>query len=84
MDELMILLARWFPVVNYGEYLKSSRWKKKARAARKRAGQRCQLCYADDVPLEVHHRTYMRLGWEVPGDLVALCGECHSRHHGRG
>jgi 5-methylcytosine-specific restriction endonuclease McrA len=27
--------------------------------------------------LEVHHRTYVRRGWELDTDLVALCWGCH-------
>jgi hypothetical protein len=31
--------------------------------------------------LEVHHRTYARLGFEQPDDLIALCHDCHQDHH---
>lgn len=75
------LLANVFPVV-YHRYLKSARWRKKAAAARKRAGYRCQLCN-QKAPLQAHHRTYERLGYELPGDLIALCASCHRRYHGR-
>lgn len=74
--------ARLFPV-DYKTYLGSARWKRKARRARERAGYRCQLCYSADWPLEAHHRTYERLGYELPGDLTVLCGSCHRKHHGR-
>lgn len=83
MAGILKLLARIFPV-RYQDYLRSARWKRKARAARQRAGYLCQLCNKADWPLEVHHRTYERLGFELPGDLIALCGECHGRHHGKG
>jgi 5-methylcytosine-specific restriction endonuclease McrA len=73
--------AQLFPV-NYSRYIKSASWKKKAAAARKRAGYRCQLCNRM-LPLQVHHRTYERLGYELKGDLIALCARCHRRHHGR-
>jgi 5-methylcytosine-specific restriction endonuclease McrA len=73
------VLATILPV-DYHRYLKSKRWKKKAEAARKRAGYRCQLCN-QRKPLQVHHRTYERLGYELPGDLIALCASCHRRHH---
>jgi 5-methylcytosine-specific restriction endonuclease McrA len=75
------ILAVVFPV-DYQQYLKSPRWRKKAATARKRAGYRCQLCNKQK-PLEVHHRTYERLGYELPSDLIALCAACHKRHHGR-
>ena len=83
IERLMNWLARTFPVRSEPEYLKTERWKRRARAARERAGNRCQLCNSAAQPLEVHHRTYERLGWELPGDLTALCARCHGRHHGR-
>jgi hypothetical protein len=29
----------------------------------------------------VHHRSYARLGFEQPEDVVVLCRSCHTRHH---
>jgi hypothetical protein len=29
------------------------------------------------VKLEVHHRTYTRLGFEIPEDITVLCDDCH-------
>jgi len=78
---LFNVISAVFPV-EYGKYLRSARWKKKAAAARKRAGYRCQMCNRQ-APLQVHHRTYERLGYEMPGDLIALCAGCHQKHHRR-
>ena len=61
----------------YLEYLKSLHWQKERRSALKRAEYRCQVCNTDDVQLEVHHRTYERLGCERPSDLFVLCENCH-------
>jgi len=72
-------LARWFPV-NYEAYLRSSRWRKRADAAKARALYQCQGCGRPQgvVTLNAHHRTYVRLGYEVPEDLTVLCQEaCH-------
>jgi 5-methylcytosine-specific restriction endonuclease McrA len=33
--------------------------------------------------LEVHHRTYERVGEERPADVIALCKACHEKHHDR-
>ncbi|WP_298257281.1 HNH endonuclease signature motif containing protein [Bradyrhizobium sp.] len=43
------------------------------------AGFRCRICNADssEAPLQAHHRTYERLGAELPDDLTALCARCH-------
>lgn len=64
----------------YRAYLQSPEWKEKAKAAKREAGGRCQLCNSRG-PLHAHHRTYARLGNERPGDLTALCEYCHEAFH---
>lgn len=73
--------ARLFPV-DYQTYIKSARWKSKARAARRRAEYRCEDCSTGRPPLEVHHKTYARLGYERMSDLLVVCGNCHKIRHG--
>ena len=72
-------LARTFPV-DYHAYLRSATWKRRADNCKKRYGYRCALCNSADR-LAAHHRTYERLGAELPADLIALCAYCHARHH---
>lgn len=62
--------------VDYYIYIKSPEWKARADAAKERAGYRCQFCNGTDR-LEAHHRTYERLGNELPDDITVLCHECH-------
>lgn len=66
----------------YDAYLHSQAWRNRRLAAIEAAGGRCQLCNSPDN-LEAHHRTYVRFGRELPGDLTVLCGECHQLYHGR-
>jgi hypothetical protein len=66
----------------YQAVMASSGWRRRRRRALRRAGRRCQRCGAPG-PLDVHHRTYARLGRERPGDLLALCESCHRALHGR-
>jgi hypothetical protein len=61
---------------NYYAYIKSPAWKRKADAAKKRAGYRCQVCNGENR-LEAHHRTYDNLGHEKPEDITVLCHKCH-------
>jgi 5-methylcytosine-specific restriction endonuclease McrA len=67
--------------MTYQGYINSGSWRDNpARLAELKAADfRCRLCYAskDDAQLEVHHRTYARLGREQVGDLITLCKECH-------
>lgn len=68
--------------MTYLEYIRSSRWRRSAARLGELAasGYRCRTCFAADfegAALEVHHRTYQRLGQELIGDLTTLCRECH-------
>ena len=65
---------------SYQEYLQSDHWKQFAADAKERAGNRCQLCNSDGE-LHTHHRTYDRLGEELPEDVVVLCADCHAKFH---
>ena len=69
--------------VDYAEYIRSDKWKEKADAAKKHADYKCQLCNSDGK-LHAHHRTYERLGDELPEDITVLCAECHAKFHNKG
>jgi len=75
-------VAAWLFPVDYERYIRSERWKRKASAARRSAGYRCHDCHTVGRPLDVHHKTYVRLGYEWWFDLVVLCRWCHRRRHG--
>ncbi len=64
----------------YSEYLQSSEWQEKRKKALRFAGFKCQLCNSSEK-LNVHHRTYERLGQELLGDLITLCNDCHCIFH---
>jgi hypothetical protein len=67
----------------YDEYLASSRWQRLKLAALNNAEYRCQLCDRSKK-LQVHHRSYERLGSDNEArDLVVLCERCHRKFHGR-
>lgn len=66
----------------YAAYLRTPHWAAMRAAALAYAERRCQLCYSSEA-VEVHHRTYERVGHERPADLTVLCAKCHERHHGR-
>jgi len=64
----------------YQEYLRTPEWIARRHEMLRRADNRCQLCNWNNR-LEVHHRTYDRLGNEAPEDLTVLCRECHELFH---
>ncbi len=65
----------------YDEYLKTPEWRANRESKINRARGRCQVCNASDHPLNVHHRSYRRLGHERFTDLVVLCRPCHQVFH---
>jgi 5-methylcytosine-specific restriction endonuclease McrA len=65
----------------YREYLRTPEWRRARAAALLRAGHCCSLDVTHTQNLEVHHRTYERLGAELASDLVVLCESCHRLHH---
>ncbi len=65
----------------YREYLQTPHWKRRRQDRVRDADYRCQLCNRGAVTLNVHHRTYERLGEEHDGDLKVLCQDCHNTFH---
>ncbi|MFK4726066.1 putative HNH restriction endonuclease [Bradyrhizobium niftali] len=68
--------------MDYVAYITSAAWRNNPARLRELAAANfaCRLCpsaAATGARIEVHHRTYERLGDEIDGDLVALCSECH-------
>lgn len=66
--------------LSYAEYLRSDWWKERRALAIQQAGGRCQVCNSPDS-LNVHHRSYDRLGYEPLSDLTVLCRPCHALFH---
>jgi hypothetical protein len=69
---------------DYHQYIQSAEWRAKADAAKERAGSRCQVCNSPKRPLDAHHRTYERLGEELPEDIIVLCRKCRGLFHENG
>lgn len=64
----------------YLAYLRSADWRTHRNRALGLANYRCQRC-GSTRELEVHHRTYERLGREWDQDLEVVCTACHNEHH---
>lgn len=76
------------PVVDYQAYLASPEWAQRRAYYVARALARCELCGwesaagSDGRGLNVHHRTYERIGREFDADVIVLCRDCHKKFHG--
>ena len=66
--------------VFYRVYLNSPTWRRTRNDALKRAKWTCERC-GSKRDLNVHHKTYVRLGAELSSDLEVLCFGCHNEHH---
>lgn len=73
-----VLEKAGFP--SYQSYLASEHWKSfRAFFLSRKENQVCKICGAKTV--EVHHRTYHRLGKEQFGDVISLCRFHHQNLH---
>lgn len=64
----------------YWEYICSQHWKGVKRAYRASAlPQDCDFC--GDPKVDLHHKTYERLGAERLDDILPLCHRCHCMVH---
>ena len=65
----------------YDWYVNNSQlWQNTREWALQRAEYKCEKCGVS-FPLQVHHKSYSRLGKEHPDDLVVLCQDCHDKEH---
>jgi len=65
---------------SYKEYLKSDYWKK-AKKRYFKAGMPKYCIGCRNQIFQLHHRSYTRLGKELPRDLIPLCRDCHKKVH---
>ncbi len=67
----------------YREYLQTTYWAQVKAVMRELACNRCERCSAhgSQAKLNVHHRTYRRLGEEEESDLLFVCDDCHGYRH---
>lgn len=75
---------------SYREYLVSDHWlsfkkyfyknSNRIITMRKNGGLHCEFCKCQ-AKLNLHHKTYERLGNERSTDLIILCDNCHNTIH---
>lgn len=68
------------PRIEYDKYIKSNQWAGKRKEVIRNRGGKCEVCGGAEN-LQVHHKTYARLGREKMKDLRLLCGGCHRNEH---
>lgn len=65
----------------YKQYLKSQIWRnRKEEFFSNPDNNYCQACWTFKR-LQIHHKTYERVGNEDNNDLVTLCSRCHRDCH---
>ena len=66
--------------MDYQEYIKSEKWQFTRGLILAFWSHRCAICNSKEN-VQVHHRTYERLGKELTTDCIVLCDRCHKLHH---
>ena len=67
----------------YQDYLKTEHWKILRRRLIKKSRGVCAICGVKCKRImQLHHKTYVRLGEERPSDMMVLCPNCHRKVHG--
>jgi len=74
-------------VATYNEYLKSKHWLKKKikyfqsyKKRTKNKKKQCECCGKKST-VQLHHKTYDRIGKEKLTDLMYACKKCHEEIH---
>jgi hypothetical protein len=62
--------------LRYESYIRSAKWRNMRTDMLRLRGNRCERC-GDQYSLQLHHKTYERLGRELIADLEVLCTKCH-------
>lgn len=65
---------------DYEEYLNSSKWRCISDKRKRHDHYECVFCHSKEN-LNVHHKTYDRLGNEDLKDLITVCKSCHIKIH---
>jgi len=65
---------------SYEEYLNSKDWANYKKMFYRCNLNKCWVC-GSDKNLNIHHKTYQRLGKEKKGDCLFLCKTCHCEVH---
>ena len=66
---------------DYAEYLASNHWVDVRRRFWASKLPKCRGGCGSGLRLELHHRTYKRLGAEYLMDLILVCRDCHQKIH---
>jgi hypothetical protein len=67
-------------MILYSAYIQSRAWKIMRQRRLSLDGGKCQVC-GSELDLNIHHKTYERLGHENLDDLVTLCRHHHYQVH---
>ncbi len=61
---------------NYRKHLRSHEWRVLKAEVMNERGRECERC-GETAGLQLHHKTYERLGCELLTDVELLCIDCH-------
>lgn len=69
-------------VSNYKDYLQTTHWREiRSRYWESKYKKCCEVCKKENLNLDLHHKSYKRLGNEYLSDFILLCRNCHTGTH---
>jgi 5-methylcytosine-specific restriction endonuclease McrA len=68
--------------LEYERYIRSEAWYRRRWLRIMAANFECEVCHSPHS-LDCHHKTYIRLGYELDTDLEVLCRYCHKQKEKR-
>jgi hypothetical protein len=72
--------AKYGGYLSYYEYIVSPEWRTRSIAVCTSRGSKCEVCGSKEK-IQVHHRSYERMGQETEEDLEVVCKSCHELIH---
>ena|ERR1041385_6770925 len=68
--------------LTYSQYLITQHWQDLRQRLFNVRGKKCERCDSEKE-IEIHHKTYERIGKEELSDLLILCRTCHGEEHAK-
>ncbi len=85
-------MSKIYGISNLKTYRVSSLWKKNRKRRLNYDSGKCQGMIVKNgkltrclstIDIQVHHKSYERLGYEFMEDMIVLCRSCHHAEHNR-
>jgi len=81
LNQTEVLSDQLMSAAQKTDHLQSKYWHDLKQAKLQKAGNYCEKCGKLSKHLDLHHKTYIHLGYEDLTDVILLCRQCHEAQH---